>query len=181
MGYGMPAAMGAKVAVGDAQVICISGDASIQMNIQELGTLSQYGIATKTVIINNGWQGMVRQWQQSFYGQRYSSSHMEPSMPDFVKLSEAYGVKGMVVEKPADLEAAIAEMLAYDGPVLMDVRVRKDENCYPMVAPGKANADMLGLPQRKQLERAMETLQCGDCGTENVPTHKFCSDCGAKL
>jgi acetolactate synthase-1/2/3 large subunit len=181
MGYGMPAALGAKVGVGDAQVICISGDASIQMNIQELGTLSQYGIAAKTVIINNGWQGMVRQWQQSFYGERYSSSHMAPSMPDFVKLAEAYGVKGIVVTRKEDLEAAIAAMLAHDGPVLMDVHVRKDENCYPMVAPGKANSEMLGLPQRKQLERAIETVACGSCGAENEQTHKFCADCGVKL
>lgn len=156
MGYGMPAAMGAQVAVPDEQVICISGDASIQMNIQELGTLGHYGINVKTVIINNGWQGMVRQWQQAFHGERYSSSHMAPSMPDFVKLAEAYGVKGMLVEKPEELEAAIAAMLSHDGPVLMDVRVRKDENCYPMVAPGKTNAEMVGLPDRKQLQRAME-------------------------
>ncbi len=181
MGFGMPAAMGAKVAVGDEQVICISGDASIQMNIQELGTLSQYGIAAKTVIINNGWQGMVRQWQQSFYGERYSSSHMAPSMPDFVKLAEAYGVKGMVVTNKEDLQSAIATMLAYDGPVLLDVHVRKDENCYPMVAPGKANSEMIGLPQHKQLERAMENSSCSSCGAENEQMHKFCSECGAKL
>lgn len=157
MGFGMPAAMGAKVAVGaKEQVICISGDASIQMNIQELGTLSQFNIAVKTVIVNNGWQGMVRQWQQAFHGERYSSSHMEPSMPDFVKLAEAYGVKGILVERKEDLQGAVAAMLAHDGPVLMDVRVRKDENCYPMVAPGKANADMVGLPDRKQLDRALE-------------------------
>ncbi|MEB3295078.1 MAG: biosynthetic-type acetolactate synthase large subunit [Synechococcales bacterium] len=156
MGYGMPAAMGAQVAVPDQQVICISGDASIQMNIQELGTLKQHGLNVKTVIVNNGWQGMVRQWQQAFHGERYSSSHMAPSMPDFVQLAAAYGVKGMIVEKPEDLEAAIAEMLAHDGPVLMDVHVRKDENCYPMVAPGKTNAEMVGLPDRKQLQRAMQ-------------------------
>jgi len=150
MGFGIPAAMGAKTAVGDAeQVICISGDASVQMNIQELGTLKQYDIAVKTIVINNGWQGMVRQWQERFYGQRYSSSRMEPSMPDLVKLAEAYGVKGMRVTEPSQLKAAIAEMLAHDGPVLMDVQVRKNENCYPMVAPGKSNDEMLGLPEPK--------------------------------
>jgi acetolactate synthase I/II/III large subunit len=157
MGFGMPAAMGAKVAIGDAeQVICSSGDASIQMNIQELGTLSHFGIAVKTVIVNNGWQGMVRQWQQAFHGERYSSSHMEPSMPDFVMLAEAYGMKGILVERKEDLVGAIAEMLAHPGPVLMDVRVRKDENCYPMVPAGKTNAEMIGLPERKQLDRALE-------------------------
>lgn len=182
MGFGMPAAMGAKVGVGDdEQVICISGDASIQMNIQELGTLSQYNIAAKVVIVNNGWQGMVRQWQQAFHGERYSSSHMAPSMPDFVQLAGAYGVKGILVERKEDLTAAVAEMLAHDGPVLMNVLVRKDENCYPMVAPGKANSDMVGLPARKQLERAIETVACGSCGAENEQTHKFCSDCGVKL
>jgi acetolactate synthase I/II/III large subunit len=182
MGFGMPAAMGAKVAIGDAeQVICISGDASIQMNIQELGTLKQYNIAAKVVIVNNGWQGMVRQWQQAFHGERYSSSHMAPSMPDFVKLAEAYGVKGMIVTRKEELSGAIAAMLAHDGPVLLDVRVRKDENCYPMVAPGKANSDMVGLPQHKQLQRAIELLVCPNCGTENEQTHKFCSDCGTSL
>jgi acetolactate synthase I/II/III large subunit len=181
MGFGLPAAMGAKIGVGDEQVICISGDASIQMNIQELGTLSQYNIATKTVIINNGWQGMVRQWQQAFHGERYSSSHMAPSMPDFVKLAEAYGVKGMIVTRKEDLTAAVAEMLAHDGPVLMNVLVKKDENCYPMVAPGKANSEMVGLPQRQQLERAIAPVICGNCGAENEQTHKFCSDCGTAI
>jgi acetolactate synthase I/II/III large subunit len=157
MGFGLPAAMGAKIAVGDSeQVICISGDASIQMNIQELGTLKQYGINVKTVVINNGWQGMVRQWQQAFHGERYSSSHMAPSMPDLVMLCAAYGVKGIRVTDPSELKDAIALMLSHDGPVMVDVQVRKDENCYPMVAPGKSNAEMVGLPDRKHLERAME-------------------------
>jgi acetolactate synthase I/II/III large subunit len=181
MGFGLPAAMGAKVAVGDEQVICISGDASIQMNIQELGTLKQYNIATKTIIVNNGWQGMVRQWQQAFHGERYSSSHMAPSMPDFVQLAAAYGVKGMIVERKEQLSDAIAEMLAHDGPVLLNVLVRKDENCYPMVAPGKANSEMVGLPEHKQLQRAIATVTCGACGTENEQTHKFCSNCGTGL
>ncbi|HEY9737084.1 MAG TPA: biosynthetic-type acetolactate synthase large subunit, partial [Trichocoleus sp.] len=96
MGFGMPAAMGAKTALPNEEVICISGDASFQMNLQELGTLAQYGIAVKTVVINNGWQGMVRQWQQTFYGERYSCSNMEVGMPDFELLAKAYGIKGMV-------------------------------------------------------------------------------------
>jgi len=150
MGFGLPAAMGAKVALPDEDVICISGDASFQMNLQELGTLSQFGINVKTVIINNGWQGMVRQWQQAFYGERYSSSNMDVSMPDFVKLAEAYGIKGMLVRDRDSLAEAIAEMLSHPGPVLMDVRVTKDENCYPMVAPGKSNHQMLGLPEPKR-------------------------------
>ncbi|MEM6714784.1 MAG: biosynthetic-type acetolactate synthase large subunit, partial [Cyanobacteria bacterium P01_C01_bin.147] len=98
MGFGMPAAMGVQVAHPDEVTICISGDASFQMNPQELGTLAQYGINVKTVIINNGWQGMVRQWQQAFYGERYSSSNMQSGMPDFEMLAKAYGVKGIVVQ-----------------------------------------------------------------------------------
>ena len=148
MGFGLPAALGVKVAVPDEQVLCISGDASFQMNLQELATLAQYGIDVKTVILNNGWQGMVRQWQQTFFGERYSSSNMEVGMPNFVMLAQAFGVRGMVVNDPAELSEAIAEMLAHDGPVLMDVRVRRDENCYPMIPPNKSNADMVGLPDK---------------------------------
>ena len=182
MGFGLPAAMGAKVAVGpDEQVICISGDASFQMNLQELGTLSQYGIAAKIVIINNGWQGMVRQWQEAFWEGRYSSSNMEPSMPDFVKLAEAYGIKGMTISVRDELSSAVAEMLAHDGPVLLDARVKRDENCYPMVAPGKSNAQMLGLPNRKNLERATELIYCSSCRAKNVASNRFCPECGTKL
>ncbi|MGK7918743.1 MAG: biosynthetic-type acetolactate synthase large subunit [Trichodesmium sp.] len=181
MGYGMPAAMGAKVGMANREVICIAGDASIQMNIQELGTLAHYGINVKTVIINNGWQGMVRQWQQAFFGERYSSSNMEVGMPNFVMLAQAYGVKGMMISRRDELKEAIAEMLAYDGPVLMDARVTKDENCYPMVAPGKSNAQMVGLPIRKQLEQAVELITCSNCGAQNVANHNFCPECGAKL
>jgi acetolactate synthase-1/2/3 large subunit len=148
MGFGLPAAMGAKVAVPDEEVICISGDASFQMNLQELATLAQYNIKAKIVIINNGWQGMVRQWQETFYGERYSSSNMETGMPDFALLAKAFGIKGMVVHDRHELSDAITEMLAHDGPVLLDVHVKRDENCYPMVAPGKSNAQMIGLPQK---------------------------------
>jgi acetolactate synthase I/II/III large subunit len=180
MGFGMPAAMGAKVAMPNEQVICISGDASFQMNCQELGTLGQYGIAVKTVIVNNGWQGMVRQWQEAFYGERYSSSNMEPGMPDFVMLAQAFGVKGMMVDHRDQLQDAIAEMLAHSGPVLLDVRVKRDENCYPMVAPGKSNAQMIGLP--KQPERpSTDSAACGSCGAETMPQNKFCPECGTKL
>lgn len=181
MGYGMPAAMGAKVAVPDQEVICISGDASFQMNLQELGTLAQYGINVKTVIINNGWQGMVRQWQEAFYGERYSASNMQPSMPDFVKLAEAFGIKGMMVRSRDELKGAIAEMLAHNGPVLMDVHVKRDENCYPMVPSGKNNAQMVGLPEHKQLEKKAEVIHCGSCGAKNLSTNRFCPECGTKL
>jgi acetolactate synthase-1/2/3 large subunit len=180
MGFGIPAAMGAKVALPDHQVICVAGDASVQMNIQELGTLAQFGINAKTVIVNNGWQGMVRQWQEAFYGERYSSSNMEVGMPDFGKLAEAFGIKGILVTERSQLAPAVAEMLAYDGPVLLDVRVRRDENCYPMVAPGKSNAQMLGLPEVKR-ETPVSHQTCANCQTDNHPSHQFCSHCGAKL
>ncbi|WRH66811.1 MAG: biosynthetic-type acetolactate synthase large subunit [Planktothrix sp. GU0601_MAG3] len=180
MGYGMPAAMGAKTALPHEQVICVAGDASIQMNIQELGTLAEYGINVKTVIVNNGWQGMVRQWQETFYGERYSSSNMQAGMPDFVMLAQAYGVKGMQVTRREDLKDAIAEMLAFEGPVLMDVQVKRDENCYPMVAPGKSNAQMIGLPERTNLE-TIELVYCNNCGAKNVGSNNFCPECGTKL
>ncbi|MBE9129743.1 MULTISPECIES: biosynthetic-type acetolactate synthase large subunit [unclassified Coleofasciculus] len=181
MGYGLPAAMGVKVALPDEQVICVAGDASVQMNIQELGTLSQYGINVKTIIINNGWQGMVRQWQEAFYGERYSSSNMELGMPDFVKLAEAYGLKGMIIQSRDQLKEAIAEMLAHEGPVLANVLVNKNENCYPMVAPGKSNAQMIGLPERSKLEKALELVACSNCGTKNPASNNFCPECGTKL
>ncbi|MEL7332904.1 MAG: biosynthetic-type acetolactate synthase large subunit [Cyanobacteria bacterium J06560_2] len=148
MGFGLPAALGVQVALPNEQVVCISGDSSFQMCLQELATLAQYGIAVKTVILNNGWQGMVRQWQQTFFGERYSSSNMEVGMPNFELLAQAFGVKGMVVSDPGELSAALDEMLAHSGPVLMDIRVRRDENCYPMIPPGASNEDMVGLPDK---------------------------------
>jgi acetolactate synthase-1/2/3 large subunit len=181
MGYGMPAAMGAKVALPDEQVICISGDASFQMNLQELATLAQYNIKAKTIILNNGWQGMVRQWQETFYGQRYSASNMEVGSPDFVLLAQAFGVKGLLINDRAELPSVIAEMLAYDGPVLVDARVKKDENCYPMVAPGKSNAQMLGLPEKPSPELGVESIACPNCSTKNPSTNRFCPECGTKL
>lgn len=181
MGYGMPAAMGAKVALPDEQVICVAGDASIQMNIQELATLAKYGINVKTVILNNGWQGMVRQWQQAFYGERYSSSNMEAGMPDFVMLATAFGVKGIRVSDYDELQDAIASMLAYDGPVLLDVQVKRDENCYPMVAPGKSNAQMIGLPEPKTPKAGPQIIYCPSCGAENEAHNKFCPECGTKM
>ncbi len=180
MGFGVPAAMGAKVAFPDEQVICISGDASFQMCLQELGTLAQYGINVKTVIINNGWQGMVRQWQQAFYGERYSCSNMEVGMPDVELLAQAYGIRGMVISKREELKDAIAQMLAHDGPVVVDVRVTRDENCYPMVAPGKSNAQMIGLPKQPP-KASIEPVYCGHCHAKNLHTHHFCSECGTKL
>ena len=183
MGYGVPAAMGAQVAVEQAQepVICISGDASFLMNMQELGTLSQFKIGVKTVIINNGWQGMVRQWQQTFYQEKYMASNMEVGMPDVELLCQAHGFAGKTVYRREELADAIAQMLDHDGPFVLDVRVTKDENCYPMVAPGKSNAQMLGLPEIPQEENASSPVVCPNCSHENEPQNKFCPECGSKL
>ena len=144
MGFGLPAAMGVKAALPNEEVICIAGDASVLMNIQELGTLSQYGLNIKLVIINNRWQGMVRQWQESFYDERYSSSDMSCGEPDFVKLAESFGVKGFLISERKQLLNDFKSALDFDGPALINVRVRRGENCYPMVPPGKSNAQMVG-------------------------------------
>ncbi len=144
MGFGLPAAMGVKAALPNEEVICIAGDASVLMNIQELGTLSQYGLNIKLVIINNRWQGMVRQWQESFYDERYSSSDMSCGEPDFVKLAESFGVKGFLISDRKQLLTEFKSALDFDGPALINVRVRRGENCYPMVPPGKSNAQMVG-------------------------------------
>jgi len=181
MGYGLPAAMGAKMAAPEQEVICISGDASFQMNLQELGTLVQYGINVKTIILNNGWQGMVRQWQETFYEERYVASNMQEGMPDINLLCAAYGMKGITVHRAEELTEAIATMLAHPGPVVVDVRVKRDENCYPMVAPGKSNAQMLGLPQIEHREPSNRVIQCGTCGYKSPMIHRFCPECGTKF
>jgi acetolactate synthase I/II/III large subunit len=150
------------------------------MNLQELGTLAQYGINVKTIIINNGWQGMVRQWQQSFYGERYSCSNMEAGMPNFELLAQAYGIKGLVIRDRSELKAKITEMLTHQGPVLVDAHVTRDENCYPMVAPGKSNAQMIGIAQ-KESSPLQPDFSCSNCGTQSPASSKFCPECGTKL
>ena len=147
MGFGMPAAMGVKVALPKEKVICIAGDASILMNIQELGTIAQYKLNIKVIIINNHWQGMVRQWQESFYDERYSASNMSVGEPDFISLSKAFGIEGIVISERENLIPELQKALADEGPVLVNVNVRKGENCYPMVPPGKSNAQMVGIPE----------------------------------
>ncbi len=142
MGYGLPAAIGAQLAHPGALVIDIAGEASIQMNIQELGTATQYRLPVKIFVINNEYMGMVRQWQELNHGSRYAESYSD-SLPDFVKLAEAYGWKGITIEGPGDLDAGIAAMLAHDGPVLVDCRVAKLANCFPMIPSGAAHTDMM--------------------------------------
>jgi acetolactate synthase-1/2/3 large subunit len=150
MGFGLPAAIGAKVANPNQDVICISGDSSIQMSIQELGTISQYQLNILVVIINNGWQGMVRQWQESFYGNRFSNSYMKNGMPNFTFLAQAYGLLGFSVENFDELASLIKENKLEQKATIIDVNVIENENCYPMVAPGRSNSQMLGLDNFKK-------------------------------
>ncbi|WP_138380541.1 acetolactate synthase 3 large subunit [Luteithermobacter gelatinilyticus] len=150
MGYGFPAAIGVQMAHPDALVIDIAGEASIQMNIQEMATAMQYDLPVKLFILNNEYMGMVRQWQQLNHGSRYSHSYSE-SLPDFVKLAEAYGAHGIVCDKPGDLDDAIQEMLDVNKPVIFDCRVSKLANCFPMVPSGAAHNEMI-LPDDEEFE-----------------------------
>lgn len=151
MGYGVPAAIGVQVAFPQELVICISGDSSFQMNLQELGTISQYKLPIKIFVINNHWQGMVRQWQESFYDRRYSHSNMENGAPDLVKLGEAYQIKSYRIQNQNELVKILPKILFLKEPVLVDFCVTEYENCYPMVAPGQSNEQMVGLPKILQI------------------------------
>ncbi len=142
MGYGVPASIGVQIAHPESLVINVAGEASFMMTMQEMSTAVQYMLPVKQFILNNERLGMVRQWQQLLHGERYSHSYSE-ALPDFVKLAEAFGAKGIHCANPADLDDAIMEMLAYDGPVIFDCLVEKHENCYPMIPSGKAHNEML--------------------------------------
>ena len=142
MGYGLPAAIGAQLGNPGRLVIDIAGEASIQMNIQELGTASQFRLPVKVFILNNEYMGMVRQWQELTYESRYSNSYSD-SLPDFVRLSEAYGWKGIRIETEDQLDEGIRAMMAHDGPVMVDCMVSKDANCFPMIPSGAAHTEML--------------------------------------
>jgi len=142
MGYGFPASIGVQMAHPDALVINVAGEASWLMNMQELGTAMQFRLPVKQFILNNERLGMVRQWQELLHGERYSQSWSE-SLPDFVKLAEAFGAKGIQCTNPADLDDAIMEMINHDGPVVFDCLVEKHENCFPMIPSGKAHNEML--------------------------------------
>lgn len=143
MGFGFPAAIGAKVACPDKQVVCVAGDGSFQMNLQEMATAKAEGINVKVLLMNNSALGMVHQWQNLFYDKRYSETLL-PDIPDFVKLCEAYGWGGKRVSKPEELEDAFRWLLDYDGPALLDMRIDRDENVFPMVAPGAPLDDIIG-------------------------------------
>ncbi|MAB11660.1 MAG: acetolactate synthase 3 large subunit [Hyphomonas sp.] len=142
MGYGLPAAVGVQCAHPDALVIDIAGEASIQMMMQELSTAVQFCLPVKVFILNNEWMGMVRQWQELLHGERYSHSYSE-SLPDFVKLAEAMGARGIRCEDPALLDDKIMEMIEHPGPVLFDCRIEKDGNCLPMIPSGSAHNEMI--------------------------------------
>ncbi|MEM9349607.1 MAG: acetolactate synthase 3 large subunit [Pseudomonadota bacterium] len=142
MGYGFPASIGVQIAHPEALVINVAGEASWLMNMQEMGTAVQYRLPVKQFILNNERLGMVRQWQDLLHGGRFSHSWSE-ALPDFVKLAEAFGAKGIICSDPADLDDAIMEMVNYDGPVIFDCLVEKHENCFPMIPSGKAHNEML--------------------------------------
>jgi acetolactate synthase-1/2/3 large subunit len=142
MGYGLPAAIGAQMGNPGKLVIDIAGDASIQMNIQEMGTATQYRLPVKVFVLNNEFMGMVRQWQELTYESRYSNSYSD-SLPDFVKLAEAYGWKGIRIESEDQLDAGIKAMIEHPGPVFVDCLVAKEDNCFPMIPSGAAHTEML--------------------------------------
>ncbi len=148
MGYGFPAAMGVQIAHPDALVIDIAGEASILMNIQELSTVAQYRLPVKIFVLNNHYMGMVRQWQELLHGGRYSESYTD-SLPDFVKLAEAFGAVGLRTGDPAELDGVIKEMIKIKKPVIVDVLVDEKENCFPMIPSGAAHYDMLLGPEDK--------------------------------
>ena len=142
MGFGLPAAIGAQAACPDEVIFCISGDGSIQMNIQELATAVNYELPVKIAIMDNGYLGMVRQWQELFYNRRYS--YTELLNPDFVKLAEAYGAIGMRVTRPEEAAPVLREALAIRKPVMIDFVIEREENVLPMVPPGESLDKMLG-------------------------------------
>ena len=150
MGYGLPAAIGTQVAYPRSKVICITGDASFLMNIQELGTIAQYNLPILIIIINNHWQGMVRQWQQAFHNERYSHSNMSKGSPDFSALAKSFGIEGHTIKTRSEMLSIFSEIKICHKPLLLDCHVIENENCYPMVAPGKSNNQMIGVLKEKR-------------------------------
>ena len=145
MGFGMPSAIGAQVGAPTSTVVDIDGDGSFQMVLQDLGTIARYNLPVKMVIMNNRYLGMVRQWQELFYGRRYFAVDLDKGSPDFEKLGEAYGIAARSVTRYEDVEEALATMLAHKGPYILDVQVTEEENVFPMVAPGAALDEILGV------------------------------------
>ena len=152
MGYGLPASIGVQIANPKSLVIDIAGEASFLMNMQELSTIVQYNLPIKIFIINNQWMGMVRQWQELIHGSRYSESYTD-SLPDFIKLADSFGIKGIRAEKMNELESVIDQMLEHNGPVLADICVAKEENCFPMIPSGSAHYDMILNKEDKKKQK----------------------------
>jgi acetolactate synthase-1/2/3 large subunit len=144
MGFSLPASMGAAFARKDFPIISMSGDGGIQMNIQELATIREHNVPVKIIIMNNGYLGMVRQWQELFWRKRYS--HVEMFGPDFVKLAEAYGIPGFRATLADDVESVVKKMLAIDGPVLVEFKVVKEDNVYPMIPAGQTYHEIIDMP-----------------------------------
>jgi acetolactate synthase-1/2/3 large subunit len=158
MGYGLPAAVGVQVAHPDSLVIDIAGEASTMMNIQELGTIAQYKLPVKIFILNNYWLGMVRQWQELLHGARYSESYSD-GLPDFIKLAESYGITGLRATDPNDVDDVITQMIETPGPVIVDMVVTKEENCFPMIPGGAAhNEIMLGLEDQQEQKQSEDGM-----------------------
>jgi len=151
MGYGLPAALGVQIANPEDLVVCVTGEASFMMNIQELSTVSQYRLPVKILILNNHCMGMVRQWQQMFHGCRYSESYMD-SLPDFVKLADAHSILGLRCDKVENVDAILEQMIAHNGPVLVDMIVDPEENVYPMIPAGAAHYELLLGPEENKGE-----------------------------
>ena len=149
MGYGLPAAVGVQIAHPKKLVIDIAGEASVLMTMQEMSTAVQYNLPIKIFILNNQYMGMVRQWQELLHEKNYSESYSE-ALPDFIKLAEAYGCKGIIADKPSELDEKIKEMVQYDGPVIFDCRVDPNENCFPMIPSGKPHNQMILGPSEKE-------------------------------
>jgi acetolactate synthase-1/2/3 large subunit len=152
MGYGLPAAIGAKAARPDATVICVDGDGCFQMTSQELATSVLEGLPVVAVIVNNGWLGMVRQWQEMFYDERFSQTHLTHQVPDYAQLAEAYGAAGFTIESEDDLEGVLEEALACGRTAVVDARCDPAEKCFPMIPAGAAATDVLEFPEEEAVE-----------------------------
>jgi acetolactate synthase-1/2/3 large subunit len=146
MGYGVPAAVGAKAARPDATVVCIDGDGCFQMTSQEIATSVLEGLPIVTVIVNNGWLGMVRQWQEMFYAERFAETHLTHQVPDYAQLAEAYGAAGFTVSDEDELIPALEQALACGRSAVVDARCDPEEKCFPMIPAGAAALDVIEFP-----------------------------------
>jgi acetolactate synthase-1/2/3 large subunit len=158
MGYGLPAAVGAKAARPDATVICIDGDGCFQMTCQELATAALERLPIVVVIINNGWLGMVRQWQELFYAERYAETHLTKQVPDYAALADALGCAGFMVDNEDDLESTLRAAFDAGRSAVVDARVDPNENCYPMVPAGAASVDVIEMPDEEGLQPVEEIV-----------------------